>query len=194
MSDTHKNNSEIVVLNIPSNQGLMRRNRWLVAAVLALMAVIVLTGLIFMPSHNFLSSYQKISATEAIATQANPVLSAEVNALKGQMVGLVSGSIESKLRSLEVSVRSGTKNLSLGTIEDLKNDLKVLRSYSQPATQEADTAAINAQLMQEMAQLKRLIYLTIGSCGLMLAVFAGVWLKQKQLPYKEMVRKIKTMV
>lgn len=194
MSDTPKKNSAIVVLSVPVNQNLMRRNRWLVATVFVLMSVIVLTGFLLLPSNDFLANYQRVTANDIATAELNPVLSAEVNTLKGQVVGLVSGSIESKLRSLEASVRSGTLSNSLGTIEDLKNDLKVLRSYSEPPKKETTAAAINTQLIQEMAQLKRLIYLTLASCGLMLAVIAGVWLKQKQLPYNAVIKKIKSMV
>ncbi len=115
----------------------------------------------------------------------NPVISSEVNALKGQLVGLVSGSIESKLNALEESIRVGTVSSSIGTIEDLKNDLKVLRAYSEPA-KKGKTVISNEQLMQEMSQLKRLIYLTLASCGLMLAAVAGIWIKNRnRLPYKE---------
>jgi hypothetical protein len=127
-----------------------------------------------------------VTVSENNATEANPVLSAEVNLLKGQFVGLVSGSIESKLRSLEDSLRSGALSNSLGTLEDIKNDVKVLRSYSEPAKKEQ--AIDNQQIMREMSQLKRLIYLTLASCGLMLAAFAGIWIKNlKKLPYKEAI-------
>jgi len=113
-------------------------------------------------------------------------LSAEVNTLKGQFVGLVSGSIESKLRTLEDSLRSGAVANSLGTIEDIKNDVKVLRTYSEPVKKEP--LVDNQQLMQEMSQLKRLIYLSFASCGLMLAAVAGIWIKNlKKLPSKEAI-------
>jgi len=80
------------------------------------------------PAHD-VTSFKK---SEVTAAEMNPVLSAEVNNLKGQFVGLVSGSIESKLRTLEESVRLGTVSTALGTIEDLKNDVRVLRTYSEP--------------------------------------------------------------
>jgi len=137
------------------------------------------------PTDSFLTRYENATATETYAAEINPVVSAEVNALKGQLVGLVSGSIESKLNALEESLRVGSVSSSIGTIEDLKNDLKVLRAYSEPA-KKAKTVVSNEQLMQEMSQLKRLIYLTIASCGLMLAAVAGVWIKNRnRLPYKE---------
>jgi len=42
--------------------------------------------------------------------------------------------------------------------------------------------------MQEMSELKRLIYVTLGSCGLMLAAMAGIWFKNHyRLTYKEAI-------
>ena len=184
MSDMHEKKSEIVVLQrIPSHQGVIKLNRWLMAMVFFLMTVIVIAGLFLFPATD-VTSYKKSEVTVA---EMNPVLSAEVNTLKGQFVGLVSGSIESKLRSLEESIRRGAVSNSLGTIEDLKNDVKVLRSYSEPAKKE-NVALSNEQLMQEMSELKRLIYVTLASCGLMLAAVAGIWFKNRyRLPYKEAI-------
>jgi hypothetical protein len=184
MSELHEKKSEIVVLQrIPSHQGLMKVNRWLMAMVFFLMTVIVIAGFFLYPAKD-VTSYKK---SETTITEMNPVLSAEVNTLKGQFVGLVSGSIESKLRTLEESVRLGTVSTALGTIEDLKNDVKVLRSYSEPAKKEK-VAPSNEQLMQEMSELKRLIYVTLASCGLMLAAIAGIWFKNHyRLPYKEAI-------
>jgi hypothetical protein len=184
MSELHETKSEVVVLQrIPSHQGLMKVNRWLMAMVFFLMTVIVIAGFFMFPA-NDVSRFKKSEATVA---EINPVLSAEVNTLKGQFVGLVSGSIESKLRSLEESIRQGTVSNSLGTIEDLKNDVKVLRSYSEPAKKEKVSIS-NEKLMQEMSELKRLIYVTLASCGLMLAAVAGIWFKNRyRLPYKEAI-------
>ena len=184
MSDTREKKSEIVVLQrIPSHQGLIKANRWLMVMVFLLMTVIVIAGFFMAPAHD-VTSFKK---SEVTAAEMNPVLSAEVNTLKGQFVGLVSGSIESKLRTLEESVRLGTVSTALGTIEDLKNDVKVLRSYSEPPKKEKAVLS-NEQLMQEMSELKRLIYVTLGSCGLMLAAMAGIWFKNHyRLPYKEAI-------
>ena len=184
MSELHEMKSEVVVLQrIPSHQGLMKVNRWLMAMVFFLMTVIVIAGFFMFPTTD-IKNYKK---SEATVTEMNPVLSAEVNNLKGQFVGLVSGSIESKLRTLEESIRLGTVSKALGTIEDLKNDVKVLRSYSEPAKKEK-VVINNEQLMQEMSELKRLIYVTLASCGLMLAAVAGIWFKNHyRLSYKEAI-------
>ncbi|MGZ8157876.1 MAG: hypothetical protein ACXWT1_06565 [Methylobacter sp.] len=194
MSDIDKINSVVetlpgdastVLQRIPSHHALMKVNRLLLTIVCALMVVVLIVGFLLFPTDSFLNRYKNATATEAYAAEMNPVVSAEVNALKGQLVGLVSGSIESKLNALEESIRVGSVSSSIGTIEELKNDLKMLRSYSEPARK--GTADIsNEQLMQEMSQLKRLIYLTIASCGLMLAAVGGIWIKNRnRLPYKE---------
>ena len=84
-------------------------------------------------------------------------------------------------------MRLGTAANALGTIEDIKNDVKILRSYSEPTNNE-NLAIDNEQVMREMSQLKRLIYLTLGSCGLMFAAFMGIWLKNHyRLTHKESV-------
>ncbi|MCK9395788.1 MAG: hypothetical protein M0Q44_09380 [Methylobacter sp.] len=194
MSDTDKTNSVVealpcntstVLQRMPSHQALMQVNRLLLTIVCSLMVVILIAGFLLFPTDSFINSYKNATATETYAAEMNPVLSAEVNALKGQLVGLVSGSIESKLNVLEESIRVGSVSSSIGTIEDLKNDLKVLRSYSEPASK-GNAAISNEQLMQEMSQLKRLIYVTLASCGLMLAAVAGIWIKNRnRLPYKE---------
>jgi hypothetical protein len=189
MSELDKINTSLVeaggnLQRINVNHGLIKINRLLLTIVLSLMGVIVILGFALLPSHFFLNGYKTLPAG-AYAVEMNPVLSAEVNNLKGQLVGLVSGSIESKLRILEGSIRTGALDNSLGMVEDLKNDLKLLRSYSEPPKRDQAMIA-NEQLMQEVSQLKTLIYLTLASCGLMLAAVAGIWLKSSHiLPYKK---------
>jgi hypothetical protein len=184
MSELHETKSEIVVLQrIPSHQALMKVNRWLMAMVFFLMTVIVIAGFYLLPANDF----GRFKKNEATLAEINPVLSAEVNTLKGQFVGLVSGSIESKLRSLEDSIRLGAAANSLATLQDLKNEVQVLRSYSESAKNEAVTTD-SKQLIQEMSHLKHLVYLTLASCGLMLAAVCGIWLKNRyRLPYKETI-------
>jgi hypothetical protein len=188
MSDTHEKNTKLVVLHeIPSHQNLVKANRWLLFAVFFLMSVIVVAGLFLFPSHDEVMD-KKLATTKAYSNQMNPELSAEVNVLKGQFVGLVSGSIESKLRTLEESVRLGTAPDSLLTIEELRSDIRALRAYSDAPNNEAKVAAPNERLIEEMSDLKRLVYLSLASCGLLLVVVAGIWVKNRhRLPYKEVI-------
>lgn len=184
MSEPHPKKSELMVVStIPTHQNLVKVNRWLTGLVFFLMGFIVVAGFFLIPKQDL----SRFKQSEATVAELNPVLSAEVNTLKGQMAGLVSGSIESKLRALEESVRLGTVTSALGTIEDIKNDVKVLRSYSEPSKKETLTVA-NADLAKEMSELKRLVYGTLASCSFIVAALAGVWLrKHYRLPYKEAI-------
>ena len=147
------------------------------------MAVIVVAGFYLIPNQDV----NRLKSSDIKISEANPVLSAEVNTLKGQFVGLVSGSIESKLRTLEESIRVGSVSNSLGTLEDLKSEVQVLKSYSE-SPKVISTTVPNEQIVQEMHSLKRLVYLTLASCGLMLAAVGGVWLNNRyRLPKKDSV-------
>jgi hypothetical protein len=187
MSDMREINSEIVeaqgrLQKVPSYHGLMKVNRFLLTLVFFLMVVVLIIGFLSVPAYSLMS--KNMTSSEVYASEMNPVLSAEVNTLKKQLVGLVSGSIESKLATLEESIRLGTVTNSLGTIEELKNDVKVLRSYSDTSRKEIVVVS-NEQLRQEMSQLKNLIYVSLASCGLMLAAVAGIWIKKRnRLPHK----------
>lgn len=182
--ETLPSNPSKVLQSIDSHQALMRVNRLLLTIVCSLMLVVLIAGFLLIPTESVINR-KIVTSTESYATDMNPVVSAEVNELKGKLVGLVSGSIENKLNALEESLRIGSVSSSIGTIEDLKSDLRVLRTYSESA-QKNKTVVSNEQLMQEMSQLKRLIYTTLASCGLMLAAVAGIWIKNhKRLPYNE---------
>ncbi len=177
-SDAEDPQGLVILRNIP-HQGLVKANRTLLLIASTLMIVVFVLGFLLMPEDNILGDLKaKRAPVEKIYSVQNPVLSAEINTLKGQLVGLISGSIESKLRSLETSVRQGSITDSLGTIQDLKNDVKVLQAYSVPEKTVVEAKA-NQVLLEEVSQLKRLIYLTVTSCGLMVAAIAGVWMRRR---------------
>jgi hypothetical protein len=165
-----------------AHHNLVKANRWRITALIAAMAIAATVGFAFSPDDGLKTA---ATSTKSYTAVANPALSADINDLKGQFVGLISGSIESKLKTLEDNIRVGAVTNSLGTIQDLKNDVKVLRAYSNPGAPE-NASVSNAQLMQEVSHLRNLIYLTLTSCGLMIAAMAGVWIKnRKRLPFKE---------
>ncbi len=179
-----------VVRTIPSYQQLVKANRLLLLVVFFLMCAVVGLGLFFIPNPDLPLGNPKHNAVITAAQGTNPAVSPEVSELKGQLVGLVSGSIESKLKALEVSIKSGAANNALGTIADLKNDVKTLRSYSEPPRKPKTVATVsNVQLAEEVTHLKHLIYMSLASSALMFVAAAGVWVKyRKRLPYKD-VRK-----
>lgn len=175
-----------VVRTIPSYQQLAKANRLLLGFVFFLMCVVIGLGLFFIPNPELSLGNSKHNAIAAVQG-ANPAVSPEVSALKGQLVGLVSGSIESKLKSLENSIKSGADTNALGTIADLKNDVKTLRAYTEPPRKPETVAVVsNVQLAEEVTHLKHLIYMSLASCALMFVAAAGVWVKyRKRLPYKD---------
>jgi len=174
-----------VVRTIPSHQQLVKTNRALMGSVFFLTMIVFILGMAFLPDSDVVENYTKLNASKMAAQGMNPVISTEVNALKGQLIGLVSGSIENKLSALEASIKSGTVDNSLGTIADLKNDIKVLRTYSN-TSQNGNIAVSNQDLIQEVSHLKHLFYAVIASCGLMFVAAAGIWVRyRKRLPYKE---------
>lgn len=174
---------DIVVLqNIPHHQGLIKANRFLLLVASTLMIIVFVLGFFLLPAGNMLDDFtvKHEVVVPAGYTVQNPVISAEINALKGQLVGLISGSIESKLRTLEENIRMGKVSSSLGTIQDLKNDVKVLQSYSVPE-KAPDQGQVSEAVIKEISQLKNLIYLTLTSCGLMIAAIGGVWVRNRYL-------------
>lgn len=193
MSENQEFHSQIIEVrgrlqSIPSAQALVKANRFLLRTVCLLTVLVAVLGYFVVPPYQS-GTYPKKQQIVSNAAEGNSVLSSEVNALKGQVIGLVSGSIESKLRMLEDSIKMGAAASSLGTIEDLKNDVKVLRSYSEPAQKVQKTAETNEQVLQEMSQLKRLIYVSLASCGLMLAAIAGIWFKNLNLlTYRQTIK------
>ena len=189
-SETYNAKRQTVILRKMTHPGLFKVNRYLVWVVISLMAAVVWLGFSLFPTNSLLRSYEanQISAQVYSNVPMNPAVSAEINTLKGQLVGLISGSIESKLRTLEVSIRSGKVSSSdLGTIQDLKNDVKVLKTYSETgagrlianpyAVENKAVTVDNHQLLKEVSQLKSLIYFSIASCGLMFAAVGGIWLQ-----------------
>jgi len=172
--------SDIVVLSdTPHLQGLVKANRLLLLLASSLMVIVFLLGFLLLPADDVLDGFKAKDKTVAVSySLGNPVLSAEINTLKGQLVGLISGSIESKLRTLESNIKSGSIVASMGTIQDLRNDVNVLQAYSVPGKRVVENQ-VNQALVEEVSQLKRLIYLTLTSCGLMIVAIVGFWVRSR---------------
>jgi hypothetical protein len=165
----------VVLQRVESDRALVKTNRLLLMVVFGLMVLVFLLGWVVLPRQHVLEQMGRSQGSAVYAAQ-NPVLSAEISALKGQMFGLVSGSIESKLRSLEDTIRRGSLTDSLETLQDLKGEVKLLSSYS---AIKPEQAVVDQTVIHELSELKSLIYLTVVSCGLMLAALAGLWLRHR---------------
>lgn len=184
-----KPNTEMMILsNQLPQQDLVNKNRFLLVLVFALMSVIFVLSSFLLPAHEMATELKEKQVLETTTENfKNPVLTAEIDQLKGQLVGLVSGSIEHKLTMLEKSLKLGSVQGSLEAVHGLKEDLKVLQTYSAPLAQKKQQElAVNKVLAKEVSQLKNLMYWTLGSCGLMFAALAGIWMKgRKQLLAKQ---------
>lgn len=121
-------------------------------------------------------------------------LSRDVELLKGQMNVLITAKLETKVQQLERSLKAGViSQEDLETIQVLREDLKVLRAYSQQNAATAlalfsspsgfgetitgSTAVYFDPLMHEFFGLKNYFYIGIASWGLALMVFGGIWLR-----------------
>jgi len=179
-------NESRVIAVLRRHQALVKVNRALLVLVFVLMVAVVSMGLVLLPKYSVLSEAKPIQVADASYALQNPVISAEINTLKGQMFSLVSGSIESKLRSLEENIKRGSVADSLNTLQDLKSDVKVLNAYSLDSQQvKAQDIASNQQMVKELTDLKDLVYLTFVSCGLMIAAVAGVWFRRRRITHQQ---------
>jgi len=167
---------------------VLRMNRWVLGVITGLMTIIVVMGFFLIPQQESLSFVRAQKTVELYDRQMNPVLSAEVDALKSQLVGLVSGSIESKLKVLEDSLRTGSIGLTgMETIHSLQNDLQVLKTYSDTgagrliAAKTPEVSANSVDLVAEVNRLNGLVSFLITSCGLMFAAIAGVWVRRQYI-------------
>lgn len=190
-NNKNKNVRNIAVLNSVTQLSVLKMNRLVLAVITGLMSMVVFMGILLMPVNEIVKSPEVHKPVALYDVQMNPVISAEVDALKSQLVGLVSGSIESKLKILEEGLRTGTiSEIGLDTIHALQDDLVVLKTYSETGAGrliaqkylQQSTAAERVEakaLAEEVSQLKNLVHLLIASCGLMLAAIAGVWVRRR---------------
>lgn len=180
LDDANSESRALALLQaVQRHHALVKANRFLLGLVFVLMVAVLAMGLVLMPSQTNWPQTQANQVAMASNALQNPAISAEINTLKSQLFGLVSGSIESKLRSLEENIKRGSVADSLNTIQDLKSDVKVLSAYTHAPQIKAPDAVVNQQLIKEMTDLKDLVYLTFISCGLMIAAVAGVWLRNR---------------
>lgn len=162
-------------------QRLIKLNRYLIATVFILMTLVLVLAFFALPDNGNIAKTLKNKQHFIAAIKQSPMLSAEIDQLKGELVGLVTGSIENKLNSLEEGIKLGSILSSLQTLQEVRNDVKVLHKYSDPLEQKKQQIAqANATLIEEVYYLKNLIYLTLGSCSLMFTALLLIWIKNRK--------------
>lgn len=156
-------------------------NHYLIASVFILVIAVFMVGFFIIPNDAQMIATLKNNQQLTRTITQSPLISAEIDTLKGELVGLVSGSIENKLRSLEEGIKLGSILGSLQIVENIRTEVKALHKYSDPLVQkEQQVAQANARLIKEVSHLKHLIYLTLGSCSLMFCAFLLIWIKHKK--------------
>lgn len=195
MSDLRNNNENnksvrnLTILDSATQLAVLKMNRLVLVALVSLMALVIFMGAYLLPERpTVIKTVKVVKPAELYEVEMNPVLSAEVDALKSQLVALVSGSIESKLKILEESLQSGTiTKTGLQTIRALQEDLVVLKTYSETGAgrliaqkyRQKPESVETLVLAEQVSQLKDLVHFLITSCGLMLAVIGGVWVRKR---------------
>lgn len=163
------------------HQSLVTINYFLLYCVIGLIVFLFFLGLFLLPSDNPL---EKIQANRAIAPPSNPAIAEQISILKSQVSGLVSGSIESKLRTLEENIKKGSTNNALGDIQELRREVRLLQDASSQSVPGSSNAASSEAVLKEISHLKQLVYLTLASGSLIFAAIAGIWLnKRYRLPH-----------
>ncbi|BCG64952.1 MAG: hypothetical protein methR_P2745 [Methyloprofundus sp.] len=189
-NDKNKTVRNVAVINSATQLSVLKMNRLVLTVIVSLMTAVIVMGMFLMPDSKITNKLAQVQPpVELYDVQMNPVLSAEVDALKSQLVGLVSGSIEGKLKVLEDSLRTGTiADTGLDTIYALREDLVVLKTYSETGAGRmiaqkylpAPVVKLDAAaLATEVSQLRSMINFLITSCGLMFAAIAGVWVRKQ---------------
>lgn len=165
-------------------------SRWVAGLLLMLCIAIALFSILTTPNRP--RQYQAKPAVKGPVVK-DPVLYRQVDLLRRQSNALLTGSIETKLRLIERSLRSGTvRAADLEMLQSLKEELKFLKNSSlldsskELAARPPSTAQQtgrgsaylinNEQMLAEMAYMKNLLYVSIASCGLLFVGVGGLWL------------------
>jgi len=165
-------------------------SRWIAGLLLVLCMAITLFSILTKP--NQLGQYRAKPAAKGSIVK-DPVLYRQVDLLRRQSNVLLTGSIETKLRLIESSLRRGkVRAADLEMLQSLKEELKLLNNSShldssgalagQPPSVVRRTGRgsahriNNEQMLTEMAYMKNLLYVSIASCGLLFVSVGGLWL------------------
>lgn len=185
-TENYRDSRQDLPVHYLSDVFLIRANRFLFCVVILLLAIIFSFAYALVPPNKQLIQF----TNGQILAESSSVLAKDIAVLKNQMAGLISGSIETKLRNLELSIKADALSAAdLNIITGLRSDINILRSFSKLkqarlfTSEQENIKEINVakQLIREATQLKMLLYITLASCSLMLTGVVGVWLKNRYL-------------
>lgn len=170
----------------------MERQRQAGFWLFTLLLIVVLSGVVFvffaMPASGGHKAAEVIPAGSSSAV-TDPGIVREIRLLKGQMGTLITDSLEAKVTNLEKNLQDGIISESdLAAVRELKSDLRVLKTYSlqssldsmgllPPVISRPQRNLLESEhVLNELASMKSLFYLTMAPWGVMLVVIGGVWL------------------
>ena len=117
----------------------------------------------------------------------------KLESLQDRMTVFVADSVETKLKTLEKNVTAGTVGTQeIKTLEELKGEVKLLQNYSSgkhanltdpsrldhprfQTTPGSQATATSGDLLYDVSQMKRLLYISIASCGFVGFMIGGHW-------------------
>ncbi len=200
MQDHYHNNRTLVdltrrdqlpghmLLDVPS-----QRARYWAFALMALMLALSL-WLFLSTSQMFERVQGRLAGAEDSDSVRIRQYNEKLESLQNRMTVFVADSVETKLKTLEKNVTAGTVGAQeLKTLEELKGEVKLLENYSagkranltDPArldharfkiTPGTENTAVSADdLLYEVSKMKRLLYLSIASCGFVGLMLGGYW-------------------
>ncbi|MCK5728157.1 MAG: hypothetical protein KAG10_07605 [Methylococcales bacterium] len=177
-------NTRHTLITLPQQieqQRLQKMNRFLMIVVVILTAGVFILSFFVFPAEVDLANHLK---NKQQMIEINTTFSAkdgEIDRLKEELVGIVSGSILHKLATLEENIKLNSIRQSLQTVAYIRTELKTLNKYAEPLTEkQQQLVQVNTALSKEVSSLRNLIYITLGSCSLMFCAFLLIWVKHKK--------------
>lgn len=160
-------------------------------------AIALILLVLIMPAKRILDRYEeRLSAPPAPASKLAEY-SAETEKLQKKVLDLVTASIENRLQAIEADVLANQVTpAKLHTLEDLKQELRILAAYSRENAGDSDAMAFRGgvplagtfavsedqrrEMREEISQLKNLFYISLMSCGAMMLLAGGYWLQARR--------------
>ena len=169
-----------------------QRFRYWVFALLALILAISLY--LLLNTSQLLDRFQgRLASVEDSDTLRIRQYNQKLEDLQQRMTVFVADSVETKLKALERNVTDGTVGAQeLRALEDLKGEVRMLEQYSAgkggnltdasrldharfQTTPGSQATVSNGELLYEVSQMKRLLYIGIASCGFVGFLVGGYW-------------------
>jgi hypothetical protein len=176
------------LLDMPS-----QRARYWAFALMALMLAVSLY-LFLSTSQMFERLHGRLAGVEDSDAVRIRQYNEKLESLQNRMTAFVADSVETKLKALEKNVTAGTVGAQeIKTLEELKGEVKLLETYSvgkranltdpsrldharfQTTPGSENAAVAGGDLLYEVSQMKRLLYLGIASCGFVGLMVGGYW-------------------